>query len=311
MPPSRPTPPNSPISPTLEACPAHMKSDSSSKRRRNTSSSVPPSTPRTAPSTPPSPFPGPSSGESSPSPSCRISFIIPSLGRHSLHQLITQLKLESQPGDEILLIADGPSPETALYKTDPQVRYFEYHDPSKGNKQRDFGITQATGDFLTFIDDDDLFIPGALANIVRPELAKDPHNAHIFRIVGIIGSRRDWIYSGAANFTPNQPEKLDSWYFEEPCACQSTSCEHHFTHSIVRNFPNFHLHNRAIYLMRPFTAFMWQYLIRFFKMGSQYAWQCMALINQGEYDEVNNIIDSRITAIHDYSGFYTGDLVGR
>jgi hypothetical protein len=40
---------------------------------------------------------------------------------------------------------------------------------ANGNAQRDYGMEQARGDYFLFLDDDDVFTPGAIG-LIRPEL---------------------------------------------------------------------------------------------------------------------------------------------
>ena len=70
----------------------------------------------------------------------KISFIIPSINRESLHKTLGSI--EVWPGDEIIVEFDLP--------------------PSGGwgNTPRNKGIARATGDYLSFMDDDDKYVPG-------------------------------------------------------------------------------------------------------------------------------------------------------
>ena len=69
-----------------------------------------------------------------------ISYIIPSINRPTLHR--TLASIEMWPGDEICIEFDIP-------------RTFRW-----GNDQRNKAIARAKGDYLSFIDDDDYFVPG-------------------------------------------------------------------------------------------------------------------------------------------------------
>lgn len=70
-----------------------------------------------------------------------VSFIIPTIGRDSLQD--TLASIHPWPGDEILVI--------------------QHHPPSGdwGSSERNEGLAKATGDYISFIDDDDIYAPDA------------------------------------------------------------------------------------------------------------------------------------------------------
>lgn len=107
----------------------------------------------------------------------------------------------------------------------------------------------ARGDFLMFVDDDDLFIPGAIAK-VREIIAGAPGAMHAFRIVGADLRNKDgsWIRSGAATAIPNIPERLGVW---DDGHCDT---EWHFVATTLKHYSdNLILHDIPIYLIRPLT----------------------------------------------------------
>lgn len=69
-----------------------------------------------------------------------ISFIVPTIGRPSLESTVKSVELRD--GDELLVIQHNP--------------------PSKnwGNAERQEGLEKAKGDYLAFIDDDDVYVKG-------------------------------------------------------------------------------------------------------------------------------------------------------
>jgi glycosyltransferase involved in cell wall biosynthesis len=95
-----------------------------------------------------------------------IAVIIPTIGRDSLYRTLDALVLQLQPGDEVLVVADGPRPQArAIVQSYPLAgwRYFETAFTGHwGAEQRMVGIQEASADRLMFIDDDDAFAPGAL-----------------------------------------------------------------------------------------------------------------------------------------------------
>jgi glycosyltransferase involved in cell wall biosynthesis len=96
-----------------------------------------------------------------------IAVIVPTIGRESLRRTLDSLVLQLEPGDEVLVVADGPRPSArAIFHGYPLAgwRYFETELTEHwGAEQRMVGIREARADRLMFIDDDDAFFPGALA----------------------------------------------------------------------------------------------------------------------------------------------------
>lgn len=89
-----------------------------------------------------------------------ISFIVPTIGRESLSA--TLASIETWPGDEILVIG------VASPHTDERARYITCergHD--WGCRERTIGISYAKGQYLAFLDDDDLYLPGARQSMQR------------------------------------------------------------------------------------------------------------------------------------------------
>lgn len=126
-----------------------------------------------------------------------ISFIIPSINRPTLKRTIDSIELH--PGDEVLVEFDLP--------------------PTKmwGNPQRNKAMARAKGDYLAFIDDDDMYVAGhreimeraMLENPGRPNLfrLKYPNNDIIWREKAVIPGN----ISTQMILVPNQPEMLYKW----------------------------------------------------------------------------------------------------
>lgn len=91
-----------------------------------------------------------------------VSFIIATVCRPSLER--TLRSIETRPGDEILIVSDmalnlhlqafaqGPSPQTRFIHCPPGKDW--------GHSERNLAMPLATGDFLSFMDDDDYYSPG-------------------------------------------------------------------------------------------------------------------------------------------------------
>jgi glycosyltransferase involved in cell wall biosynthesis len=80
---------------------------------------------------------------------------------------------------EHIVVSDGPDPElrALMAECEPDVRFFELpeHDPEKhwGAPARLFGISQARGEFIAYLDDDDNWLSNHLS-LLRHALLSRP-----------------------------------------------------------------------------------------------------------------------------------------
>jgi len=134
-----------------------------------------------------------------------ISFIIPTVGRDSLKK--TLASIESWSGDEVLVIQHNP----------PSGNW--------GNNERQEGTDKAKCDYLAFIDDDDVYVPGhreIMANAIKENVNGYPI---MFRMRYPSG-RVLWEIKkikcgniGAPMFlVPNKKESLHKWEPERSAA---------------------------------------------------------------------------------------------
>lgn len=98
-----------------------------------------------------------------------ISVITPTIGRKSLGTMLERLIPQLDDEDEVLVIGDGPQPEARAIveaANNGLVRYWESESiRNYGNPQRNMAIRRSRGDYLLFVDDDDLPVPKALSMI--------------------------------------------------------------------------------------------------------------------------------------------------
>jgi len=143
-----------------------------------------------------------------------LSIIVPTLGRHTLARTLASMPL--RPGDEWIVVADGEQPHArTTCEAMSQVRYFEtpvtHH---YGHAQRAFGMRQARGTHIAFMDDDDVYVPGAREQMEtvacdRPVIGQvtDRNGAVIWRTPELkLGN-----ISTQMGLFPNVPEKLGVW----------------------------------------------------------------------------------------------------
>lgn len=130
---------------------------------------------------------------------------------------------ELVPGDQVIIVGDiydGPLAQTEALVT---AMHYEYlaHDAGQhywGNPQRNYALPYARGDYLLWIDDDDIFTKHAFA-IIRDVVRGLPRPCPVlFRFRAADGRilwqdhtvRLSWI-GGHEFVTPNLPDKLGYW----------------------------------------------------------------------------------------------------
>ena len=111
-----------------------------------------------------------------------FSIITPTIGRPELARALLSAARQLGPYDEHIVIGDGPQPEAQAMAL--EYRHTRYIQTPRtggfGAVQRDAGIMQATGDYLIFLDDDDVLVDGALS-LAREIVAATPGALFLFR----------------------------------------------------------------------------------------------------------------------------------
>jgi len=116
-----------------------------------------------------------------------ISIIMPTAGRQQLRRAIESVVPYLGDADELLIVGDGYQPlarEVAFRFHDvPQIKYSEHdcEESSFGWAQRNVAMQRARGDVLAFLDDDDTWLPNALASIRREAATTKLQRPLIFR----------------------------------------------------------------------------------------------------------------------------------
>ena len=235
---------------------------------------------------------------------------MPTLGRETLPAMLDHLKTEVLPTDEIILINDGPNPIAKAYENDPQIRYFELLDHAKGNPQRDFAIPLATGTHLMFCDDDDMYITGAIRDVIHPLLAQFPSTLNVFRTPGRgrfrvpLSHEHIALISGATVAVPNIPP-LPPWKNPPdfpPCKCKTRDCEHFFLHQLLDMYPNYKFHDRCVYLGRPHTIWLITHIMECHKLTYDQAMIFFHVADTKGLDAANSYLDSRLLMLEE-AGF--------
>lgn len=104
--------------------------------------------------------------------------IIPAYNQgHYLGRAIDSVLTQSDQAFEIIVVDDGSTDDTAAvarkYSADRRVRYI-FQQNSGLSAARNTGIRHARGQYLSFLDSDDLFLPQKLA-LLRRHFERHPH----------------------------------------------------------------------------------------------------------------------------------------
>ncbi|CAG9932459.1 glycosyltransferase [Candidatus Nitrotoga arctica] len=124
-------------------------------------------------------FIDPSRQRSGRTPSCsepRVSIVVRSMGRNCLADALSSLAAQSYSKLEVVVVdATGGRhpPLPATIAADVRFRLVCAGRPLKRSAAANFGLEAATGEYLGFLDDDDLFDPEHVALLVRRILEPD------------------------------------------------------------------------------------------------------------------------------------------
>jgi GT2 family glycosyltransferase len=97
-----------------------------------------------------------------------FSTIIPTFNRSLLLQRAIESALSQNPRPQVIVVDDGSTDDThqMLAKFGDQIEVFTQANRGPG-AARNLGVSHATGDYLAFLDSDDLFLPWALKTYQR------------------------------------------------------------------------------------------------------------------------------------------------
>jgi GT2 family glycosyltransferase len=115
-----------------------------------------------------------------------VSVVVPTLGREQFLWLTLRSALRQRDVDlEVIVVDDGPSESAAAVVErldDPRIRLRRHRQRRGAAAARNTGIAHARGEWVAFLDDDDLWAPDKLAAQLAAAQEADC----------------DWVYTGAA-----------------------------------------------------------------------------------------------------------------
>jgi glycosyltransferase involved in cell wall biosynthesis len=121
-----------------------------------------------------------------------VSVVVPTHNRSQLLALTLRSVLWQHDVDlEVIVVDDGSTDDTAQVVAglgDPRIRRVHHPTPQGVSAARNRGIAEATGDWVAFVDDDDLWAPDKLTR--QLQAARD--------------TGRTWAYAGAVKVNIDQ-----------------------------------------------------------------------------------------------------------
>ncbi len=96
-----------------------------------------------------------------------VSVIIPTTGRPSVFAAIESVQRQAIAALEIIVVQDGVDEVTKaaiLELSDTRIRVLTQNPPQGASAARNFGASQARGQYIALLDDDDLFLPTKLVS---------------------------------------------------------------------------------------------------------------------------------------------------
>jgi len=114
-----------------------------------------------------------------------ITFIIPTIGRHTLSKTLDSLINQTNPNWKAIVIFDGIT--STIQNTDPRIRIIESPKLGQGTNNaglvRNYGITFADTEYVAFVDDDDSIYKRYVDLFIEESSAYTLADIIIFRMV--------------------------------------------------------------------------------------------------------------------------------
>ena len=134
-----------------------------------------------------------------------VSVIVPTrnpsgLLLEAVESVYAQVELGTRFRIEVVVVDDGsghPEPERrALLRRYPGLVFIGLPEQRGQSAARNVGIKASSGDYIAFLDDDDVWLPGKLAQQV-PVLERRPSAGVVFSPIIIRFEDRDWVFPAA------------------------------------------------------------------------------------------------------------------
>ena len=121
-----------------------------------------------------------------------VSVIIPTFNRSSmLQQTLDSVRRQTLPAHEVVVVDDGSTDETPelmarLMRGWNNLRYLRFPSNRGADRARQAGFEESHGDYIVFLDSDDVWLPAHLERCVGAFRAR-PKAAMVFTRYGVMG----------------------------------------------------------------------------------------------------------------------------
>ena len=129
-----------------------------------------------------------------------FSVILPTYNRaRMLRSALKSVTAQTFDDFECFVLDDGSTDETPRvfdeFRGEPRLRLFRFDDNRRQHARRNFALGEARGEFVSFLDSDDLWLPGRLETFAREIGRRDADfwfsNAYMLRFGRIVGTLFD------------------------------------------------------------------------------------------------------------------------
>lgn len=123
-----------------------------------------------------------------------LTIVVPTIGRDSLQNTLDSIKSQIRQFDQVFVVADGtfPHSQDLVRKYGIQFGYFNIPDGPHndwGARARNYGMSFAKKAYISFMDDDDEYLPGAF-EAIKNAVHEFPGQPFMFRMKH--GDRTIW-----------------------------------------------------------------------------------------------------------------------
>ena len=192
-----------------------------------------------------------------------LGIVISTPGRRSLARTLQSIHYQREPVEDVLVVGDGYDKPTAemievFAGLGLPVRYVATTKTRDwGHSQVNYGLQHVKGDYVTYQDDDDIYLPRALEEMARLADSLAPARPILGRVKspawGLLWQQPiDTVLDGHCLVAPNDKRKL-GWMSEAYNGDQG------LIHTTIRNYPECAWADRIWTLTRPtWTIMPWK-----------------------------------------------------
>lgn len=171
----------------------------------------------------------------------KISIVVPTYNRARLLPRAVESILSQSYGDwELIVVDDGSTDNTAKVMeqfVSPKVSYLKLEKNGGVSAARNRGVEASTGDWVSFLDSDDAYLPGALATLAE-EAAKAPASTGMLFFLTELYAE-DGSHLGTGGYAPARAWDYYAPSYEDLLLKRGIKNDMHRTYrtSVMRRYP--------------------------------------------------------------------------